>query len=411
MLTEAKIKSAMRGCEKETWLNDGAAGRGGGSLCLRIRLVAEGVSANWTAKWKQGGALKTKQLGRYPDMTLADARTVFRDEVRPLLLAKKNPQTAAPVAHRPTVENLFKAYVASLRAGGAKSVDEIERVLLTGKHNAADALGRLRPPGDVEPTDVRHPLAKTAKRGALRSADVLRTYMAAAFSWGLKSANDYTTEDNFDWGIRTNPVAAVPKDARANKARDRNLSAKEIRLVWHAAPLVTGDVLRIVLATGQRVIEVLRVEGRDLDLDAKVWRMPAHKTKGGKLPHDVPLTKHAVEIFRRLADCNGQGWLFPSRSGAKEPLLGIPSVSRSASRLDCVDAFQPRDLRRTWKSRAGEAGVDRFTRDLIQQHARGDTGSKHYDRHDYFPQMRAAMDKWEAWLDTALTAKAEGKAE
>lgn len=404
MLTETQIKSAMRGCTKEHWLNDGAAGRGGGSLCLRLRPASEGVTAMWTAKWTQGGKAKTMQLGRYPDLSLGQARAKFRDEVRPLLLARKNPQTAAPVAQRPTVENLFKAYVASLRACGTRTADEIERVLLTGKYNAADALGRQRHPADVEPGDVRHPLAKLAKAGSLRSADVHRTFMAAAFNWGLRSANNYTTDDNFDWGLKLNPVAAIPKDARANKARDRNLSAKEVRLVWNAAPMETGDVLRLVLATGQRVLEVLRVESREVDLDAKVWRMPAHKTKLGKYPHDVPLTKHAVEIFRRLMDMHGDGLLFPARNGAKGPLLGIPSVSRCASRMEGVEKFQPRDLRRTWKSRAGEAGVDRFTRDLIQQHARGDTGSKFYDRASYLPQMREGMGKWEAWLEAALSA-------
>lgn len=64
--------------------------------------------------------------------------------------------------------------------------------------------------------------------------------------------------------------------------------------------------------------------------------------------------------------------------------------------------FQTRDLRRTWKSRAADAGVDRFTRDLIQQHAMGDTGSRHYDRADYLQQMRAAMTKWSDWLTVCL---------
>lgn len=68
-----------------------------------------------------------------------------------------------------------------------------------------------------------------------------------------------------------------------------------------------------------------------------------------------------------------------------------------------VRDFQARDLRRTWKSRTHDAGIDRFTRDLIQQHAKGsDTGSKHYDRADYFKQMREAMDKWNAWLTAVV---------
>jgi len=69
--------------------------------------------------------------------------------------------------------------------------------------------------------------------------------------------------------------------------------------------------------------------------------------------------------------------------------------------------FQTRDIRRTWKSRAGDAGIDRFTRDLIQQHQKTDTGSRHYDRMDYFPQMLAAMNKWEEWLKIQVFDRTE----
>ena len=67
-----------------------------------------------------------------------------------------------------------------------------------------------------------------------------------------------------------------------------------------------------------------------------------------------------------------------------------------------VAHFTTRDLRRTWKSRAHDAGVDRFTRDLIQQHAKHDTGSTHYDWADYLPQMKEAMQRWNTWLTAAI---------
>ena len=68
--------------------------------------------------------------------------------------------------------------------------------------------------------------------------------------------------------------------------------------------------------------------------------------------------------------------------------------------LDGVDVehFTTRDIRRTWKSRAHDAGIDRYTRDLIQQHAKSDTGSVHYDWANYLPQMTEAMGKWNDWL-------------
>lgn len=53
---------------------------------------------------------------------------------------------------------------------------------------------------------------------------------------------------------------------------------------------------------------------------------------------------------------------------------------------------------------AADAGLDRFTRDLIQQHAKTDTGSRHYDRADYLPLVTDAMKRWDGWLRTVLVA-------
>lgn len=41
----------------------------------------------------------------------------------------------------------------------------------------------------------------------------------------------------------------------------------------------------------------------------------------------------------------------------------------------------------------------------IQQHAQTGTASKHYDRAQYLPKMRKAMDIWEAWLALTLAEK------
>lgn len=401
MLTKTQIDAAIRDCEGETTLNDGARERGGGSLQLRIRKTDAGTSTAWFATWKKDGKRGRKQIGRYPDLSLADARTKFSDEIRPLVKSSSRPATAIErIGEAPTVENLFTRYVAHLKARNAGSARHIEQVLLLGKYNAADALGRSALAGSVTPADVREPLAKAARRGALRTADILRTYMSSAFSWGMKSANDYTQDAAYDWGIQANPVASVPRDARANKTRERNLSAAEMAAVWAAlTDEGSGDVARLVMLCGQRVQETIRADGAEVDTKRALWTIPAHKTKGRKRPHTIPLPPQAVEIFKRLKRWHGDGPLFPARTGSKAERMGFLAVTHHVASLDCVKPFQPRDLRRTWKSRAADAGVDRFTRDLIQQHARGDTGSRVYDHADYIPMMRDAMKKWGDWFE------------
>jgi hypothetical protein len=61
-------------------------------------------------------------------------------------------------------------------------------------------------------------------------------------------------------------------------------------------------------------------------------------------------------------------------------------------------AFSNRDIRRTWKTLAGHAGLTKEERDLIQNHKKPDVSSRHYDRYDYLSEKREAMAKWETWF-------------
>lgn len=361
-------------------------------------------------------------LCRCVDAVPDKARTMARDVFQSVAAGNDPAAERKPEMRDADVslEALFKARVTAMRAKGRAMADEVERVLLLAKNNAADFLGRTTPPADVTPKDIVNYVSTFYKAGHPGAADKARSYLAATFEWAIKSANDYTVAVRQDWGLTINPAAAVAKDHSASKARDRNLSATEMRIFWNAcsdgnAGFSEGTevCLKLIMACGQRVMETLRIDGRDIDLTEKVWTMPAHKTKGKKHPHDVPLPDIIIADLRRLKDKHGDGPLFPavhdsSASGVLGPLAIAHAVRRWCTSEDCpIPAFQPRDLRRTWKSRAGDgAGIDRFTRDLIQQHTMGGSGTKHYDRAEYLPQKREAMKKWDRWMRAMLTGEA-----
>jgi hypothetical protein len=63
------------------------------------------------------------------------------------------------------------------------------------------------------------------------------------------------------------------------------------------------------------------------------------------------------------------------------------------------------DLRRTWKTLAGKAGISKEIRDRIQNHALHDVSSKSYDRWTYMPEKRAGMKKWDKFVTTLLSKK------
>lgn len=323
------------------------------------------------------------------------------------------------IGSKRTLEEMFKARVAHMKTKERAMWPEVERMLLTAKKNAADFLGRDTPPAAVTPGDIVDFVSTFYNAGYRGAADKARCYLHATFAWAIKAAHDYTVAERNDWGLTMNPVASVAKDEGAIGVRDRNLSAAELRAFWTAcsdgnAGFTEGTeiCLKLIMACGQRVMETLRAEGKDIDLDEKIWTMPAKKTKGRAREHKVPLPDIIIPELRKLKDKYGDGPLFPpmhtqSSGEYLTPLAIAHAVRRYVTEKDCpVAPFQPRDLRRTWKSRAGDgAGVTKFTRDLIQQHAKIGTGSIVYDWADYLPKMREAMDKWDKWLSAVVSGE------
>lgn len=366
----------------------------------------------YVARYRTAQGTQRKQtIARSSDMPPEKARELAR-KVFAQVAEGADPMTerkSAKVQSSKTVEALFAAYVAHMRSKSKISATEVERCLLLAANNAADHLGRTRAAAAVTADDVVAYIASIFKAGHRGAADKHRGYISAAYGWALRAANDYTVEHRQDWGVKHNPVADVAKDADAKQARDRNLSAAELRQLWQATSpsttenfaLETAVAIRTLIACGQRVQETLRMDGAEIDLDNSVWRIPAHKTKGRKMPHTIPLPQIILDDLKLLKAIHGDGPLFPSRTGAG--IMPHTSIMQALERWQDrakVTPFQTRDLRRTWKSRAHDAGVDRFTRDLIQQHAKNDTGTKSYDRAEYGPQMREAMTKWSTWLAT-----------
>ncbi len=178
--------------------------------------------------------------------------------------------------------------------------------------------------------------------------------------------------------------------------------------------------LKLLLATGQRVEEVLHAEWSEFDEEEKLWTIPGARRKTrGKVsePHIVPLTDFHIKLLDELRQYTGDSrYLFPHKDGLKP--RGADSLSQAVHRF-CrpgeqstrkpFPPFVPKDIRRTWKTLAGSIGISLELRNRIQGHALRDVGSVHYDRWDYLEEKRRAMESWCAWLDELVTGKQIGK--
>lgn len=318
-----------------------------------------------------------------------------------------------------SIRHLFEAYIRDLERRGKRSWSVARHMLLGTPRTAANTktslvagaaqdLGEDRSPRDITPADIRQHLASVYRRGAIVKARDARAYLHSAFAYGQRCANDYTSDVGLvDWGIAQNPVSAVPIDLseRANCVGSRNLSEAEVRDLWCWLDSETkssfAPALKLMIATGQRVTEILglKYEMYDDAMATVEWPM----TKNGK-PHTIPLPKQAADTIDELGPPKA-AFFFPHASDPTRSatVAGIEKLVRRYLAKGDRRHFTPRDIRRTWKTLTGAAGLSRDIRDRIQNHKRSDVGTRHYDRYDYLREKRAAMGAWSIYLEGILT--------
>jgi integrase len=421
MITHSQINAAIKVATSEkrrVELRDESE-RGGGRLVLVTRPLRKHTVSEWYALYYRDAKRRFTKIGSYPTLSLADARTRFREEYVPTIVAGAEPKNRfARVQHMEgspdiSVRDLFQAYVDHLKKARKVAWYQVERILLKREDNAAAALGADRAAKAIEPQTIVSYLADIHVRRGVGMAHNIRAYISSAYSFGIKSAHNYTRREVIGkWDIKVNPVAAIPTDPAALKVGERFLTIVEFRTFWewltdNYQRSSMAPALHLMMATGQRVQEILCLTSWQYDLKERLvfW----DKTKNG-LPHSLPLPGVAARILDELP-ANEFGLFFPHRTCPERHALhtGPNKLCALYSSEASVNPFTPRDLRRTWKTLAGRAGVSKELRDRLQNHTKADdVSARHYDRYDYLPERRAAMQQWESFLERILHGELDG---
>lgn len=361
----------------------------------------------------EDGKRKQVALGRFPEMSLRDAR-LKASKVRAQVDQGKDPaferrtDIAARIAKRElgTLGDLLDLYAADLEQDGKRTAKEVRRI--TVKDIPAALLSR--PAHLISRDDILDIMTPIAQRGALVHSDNVRAYLRAAFELGLHAQSMTRWRGRIkDFQITYNPVATVRKSVSRKPVGMRALSENEVRQLWHT-DLLTPQMhlaLKLILSTGQRVEEVLHAGWNEFNGDLTLWTIPGERRKTRNKtaePHLVPLMKLHRGLLAEARSRSGDAMhLFPAKNISKP--LRYDSLNHAVRRFIAASgmaSFSPRDLRRTFKTLGGSFGVSLEMRNRLQGHALTDVGSVHYDRYDYLTQKREAMesfiDRFEALL-------------
>lgn len=359
--------------------------------CLKVTVGSTGVKS-FSAVCRRGGKPTRRTFGRYPSVTLAEARrradafAEGRDEGVSVSGARRPAPLVGEGANVP-VTAFLADYVADLKRRGRRYAGNVEGCLVTGRFALAGFLteryGRTPAASEVTTQDLQAWMAANHERSP-RYCLHLRSYVVTAWKWAVEHRYDYTGAAR-DYGIEDNVAAQLPTAARG-RPLDRVLSVDELRTLWRALDMncATHRAIALLIAMGGlRVSEI--AENEALCWVDGWFRVP--ETKNGR-PHDLPITATAepiLAIARTLKDKRSP-FLFSNPYDPGRPIQ-LTAIARAAKRLNAslkLDPWTPRDLRRTMKTHLIERGVDERWLDIWHNHGQtADVARRHYIRAEY----------------------------
>jgi len=368
-LTDAQIKR-LRAPEKgqKTYFDDALPGFG-------VR-VSQGGTKTFIALC--GPKRKRHSIGRYPNMSLAEARARAKG-----IQAESALESTHKVA-RPTLkfEDARRMFLAdSEKRNKLRTVEEYTRLL--HKHFPLT--------GPLEEID-RHELVRILDKLKSTPSEQKHAFVAIR------------TMMNWCWKRGYIEVSPVPPLTFRSTPRNRVLSDSELRAVWERVEgygYPFGAIVKLLILTGQRRSEITGL--RRSWIEGDVVTFPSEIVKNSR-EHALPMGNMARSVIDGLPE--GTDLLFPSRLNDETPFNGFSRSKRNFDSEIDIEPYTLHDLRRTFSSIMAKLGTPIHVTEKILNHASGTISgvAAVYNRHTYQDEMRDAFCAYEAYLSKLIEA-------
>ena len=162
--------------------------------------------------------------------------------------------------------------------------------------------------------------------------------------------------------------------------------------------------LELTILTAARSSETLRMQWSEVDLEKKVWTVPAHRMKAA-CEHRVPLSDSAVAILKQLAESKTSDFVFPGqRKNTENRPLWEAAMHMTLRRMKADATVH--GFRSSFRDWAGNE--THFPREVVETalaHAIGSEVERAYRRSDALEKRRELMQAWANYCDPTRTAK------
>lgn len=384
-------------------LKEGKPGQHAAGARLYLKVSAPGLGS-WFFRYKIDGKTRRMGLGAADTVTLAAARAAALEQ-RALLSKGIDPMEHRDTLQRQqsatsaTFDSVTADYIAAHRPGwkNAKHAQQWQNTLKT---YASPTIGKLAP-GDVTTAHVLAVLNKDnfwsiKPETASRVRNRIELVLDAAKAKGLREG-----ENPARW--RGHLDKLLPRRDKVQAVKHH--TALPYRDLPEFITLLTGDdmttkAMQMTILTACRTSEVLEATWNEIDLQARIWTIPANRMKARK-EHRVPLADAVLALLKSLPRIEDNPYLFPGMKAGRplsnmSMLMGLRRMSRGDLTMH--------GFRSTFRDWAGECTP--HPRDVCEQalaHSLGNDVEAAYRRGDLLEKRRTLMNDWAMYATRPAT--------
>jgi integrase len=375
-----------------------------------VRVTSQGAVSFFVMrrlKGEKNAQPVTVVIGRYPDMSLAQARADADSKVRDLKTGvdprereaeerkaraekKKAEEVSKANVFAAVAETFIKRYAATKRTAGP--IAQLIRREFISRWGP-------RPITEVGRGDVIAMVEEIAEHSPSAAHQAL-IYARLMFDWAIERGT---------YGITTSPCHPI-KVARLipdlPERRQRVLDDGELRFVWEASWSLdattesiypVGQFIHLLLILGCRRGELAAMTRDEVDLGKAMWTLRGERTKNGD-PRIVPLPRLAVGILAAMPRFTGP-FLFSTTYG-KRPISGFAKIKQTLDRRIAklndgkpIADWRLHDLRRSMRTNLSALPILPVVAELMIGHRQRGVAAV-YDLHAYEAEQRTGFEAW-----------------
>lgn len=349
--------------------------------------VAPTGGRSWRANYSQGGKQGTRTYGRWPTMSLAEARAAHRG------IKEEGHGTVAMVSTGLTFEKVARAWMLKHLPGlhNPKHKIQVENTLerFVFPKIGAKLIQEIKRPELVQVVQG----IQTKNAGRVETAHRVAGRISSVFNHAVDTG-----------ALESNPAISLSRVliSRSVKKPMACIQQEEVgqllRDIDRYEEPVTRMGLQLMAYTFPRVNELLGFMKGELREDGAIWVVPQERMKKGLL-HVIPLAEPARKIVGQLIAMSDGELVLDSPARPGHP-LSENTLLFALYRMGYKGRMTVHGFRALASTVLNEHSG--FPHDVIERqlaHQETDLVRAAYNRAEYLPKRRELMAWWANWLD------------